>query len=906
MPFEHDAFISYRRSDGSRAARWLRRALLRYKLPPELRSESRGKLRVYLDTVYEKATEDFFTKNIEPALKSSRYLIVVATPDSLKPRSDGRPNWVEREIETFRATPQGRNILATRAGGDLTAPLPGDLWGSFPNLEIVSLRGLTPLRFILWPRWWRLRDELLKVAAPLFDITAEEMPVLRREERNRRLRGVWLASLFSLLLLSAMTALAGWALWEYSAAEKSRAAEHAAQVDALLKADPQAVPDIIRSLTPVNDDVLVRLRAQWGAQESAESHPRRLRAGLALLALSPPDAGAVKGPLYEAMLKADDPLELLLVRDGLRPYGAELKDDAWGRVDKADAGDDARFRALVALAAFDAESGRWQKAGEAAVARLVETNPLHLGPLAEALRPVRASLIGPLAAVFRDSDRAERRQVAASLLAEYAADQTETLVGLIQEADAEQFKKLFPLLLLDQHRGRAVELLSLTLSKGPTPDAAGRAPGDVPAKAQARAGAALVQLGRADLVWPLLRRAPDPTLRTYLLHELGPLGADPGVLVERLKAEPDVSARRALILSLGEFTGEQLPASLRDSLTPLLLKWYRDDPDSGIHGAVDWLLRYGKRGGAPRRCDWGQAAALKRIDRESAGRPPQGRNWYVTKEGQPMAVVRGPATFQMSAAPGGDGGLFKKQIKRTFAVATKEVTVGQFKRFLEDEKLDYPQEALDALREFAPEDDAPMLTLSWFAAAKYCNWLSKREGLPECYVFRLDGAINLEDYTARPCYRLPTEAEWEYVARAGSTTDWFYGSREELLKEYAWYMDVSNNRVWPVGQLKPNDLGFFDVYGNAAELLQDRVGVEYMGRSVGDPFLDMRRLRTDDDVADSHTAVDPNENRMIRGGSFSDRSSETKSSARNYFPAGRQIVNFGLRVARTLSADAPK
>ena len=104
--FAFDAFISYRRSDGSRAAHWLRRALKTYRLPPPLRQGETPPLRIFLDTAYERASEDFYERNIKPALQTSRYLIVVATPDSLKPRADGGPNWVEREIADFRQMPQ--------------------------------------------------------------------------------------------------------------------------------------------------------------------------------------------------------------------------------------------------------------------------------------------------------------------------------------------------------------------------------------------------------------------------------------------------------------------------------------------------------------------------------------------------------------------------------------------------------------------------------------------------------------------------------------------------------------------------------------------------------------------------------------------------------------------------------
>ena len=77
-----------------------------------------------------------------------------------------------------------------------------------------------------------------------------------------------------------------------------------------------------------------------------------------------------------------------------------------------------------------------------------------------------------------------------------------------------------------------------------------------------RAAAALLQLGQAERLWPLLQHDPDPTLRTALVHWLGPAGADPERLLERLQEEPNDAVRQALVLSLGEFSPDRLPGAL--------------------------------------------------------------------------------------------------------------------------------------------------------------------------------------------------------------------------------------------------------------------------------------------------------------------------------------------------------
>ena len=236
--FKYDAFLSYRRSDGTAAARWLRSRLLSYSLPKPLLKGERRKLRVYLDTVYERATEDFFSQNIEPSLRQSRFLIVVSTPGALAPRPDGSPNWVHREVETFSQLPQGHNVVVALAEGEMSHPLPGDLAEKFPRIEIVDIRELSPARFIWWPKLWRLREEFLKIVAPLHDVPVESMPALRLEESRRRQRSLWLTLVSSVVLVALMTGLFVWAFLNLTRARQQLIRTHLLQGQNLFTASP--------------------------------------------------------------------------------------------------------------------------------------------------------------------------------------------------------------------------------------------------------------------------------------------------------------------------------------------------------------------------------------------------------------------------------------------------------------------------------------------------------------------------------------------------------------------------------------------------------------------------------------------------------------------------------------------
>jgi formylglycine-generating enzyme required for sulfatase activity/predicted Ser/Thr protein kinase len=663
-----------------------------------------------------------------------------------------------------------------------------------------------------------------------------------------------------------------------------------AQVNQLRTAAPAAVPGILADLETERAEVLPRLRELWEQDDGAAERGRRMRVGLALL---PVDPEAVKGPLVAWMLQTDDPREMLLARNRLQPYAAEFNADLWKRVAEKSASADERFRALVALAAFDPDGAGWKTHSRTAAEGLVGANPLFLGIWTQALEPVRAQLVGPLSEVFRGRNLPERRRVAANVLATYVAEDAKTLAELAADADTEQWAVLRPLLGPYREDEEVIRLLKGVLASeaGPEPERAAQA------WRQANAAAVLLWLGHTDDVWRLWQHTATPDVRSYLVQRLGTHGIDAAVLLRRLEEEKDVTARRALILGLGEYTAEQLPDQERARLVPQLLAWYRDDPDAGIHGAIDWLLRHGKEGPVPRKLDWGQAEALQRIDRERENKPPQQRRWYVNGQGQTMVLTGGRVDFLMGS-PTDEAGRDEDEVQhrrrfdRRYAVAAKAVTVAQFQCFLQAN----PQVKHSYTKRYSPQPDCPIVSVTWYEAAQYCRWLSEEEGVPQdqmCYppVAEIekskDGRTPLRlppDYLSRTGYRLPTEAEWEFACRSGAVTAYSYGNAAELLDRYGWNLQNAADRTWPVGQKRPNDLGLFDMHGNVWEWCQESAD-DYDAAGMEDKE-DLREI-TDQT------------SRALRGGAFNDPPRESRAAFRNLNRPSSRLVTFGLRPART-------
>jgi formylglycine-generating enzyme required for sulfatase activity len=276
----------------------------------------------------------------------------------------------------------------------------------------------------------------------------------------------------------------------------------------------------------------------------------------------------------------------------------------------------------------------------------------------------------------------------------------------------------------------------------------------------------------------------------------------------------------------------------------------------------------------------------------------------------PQLALVPPGEFMMGSAPdapeldpaSGESPALALSFSRPFLISTREITVGEFRRFVAATAVKFApgcrvwsggQWVQDSDRGWqdpgfaaAPRDDDPVVCVSWDDARAYAEWLSARSGKR---------------------YRLPSEAEWEYAARGGTSFPRFWGehdAREDLVLslacDYANVYDASavdalhlpwpNARcndgataLAPVARYKPNAFGVYDIIGNAREWVMDCYTASYAGRPRD---------------ARAWTWQGGCESRGVRGGSWVSRPRDARAPARGSELAGHRQSDLGFRVAR--------
>jgi formylglycine-generating enzyme required for sulfatase activity len=201
----------------------------------------------------------------------------------------------------------------------------------------------------------------------------------------------------------------------------------------------------------------------------------------------------------------------------------------------------------------------------------------------------------------------------------------------------------------------------------------------------------------------------------------------------------------------------------------------------------------------------------------------------------------------------------------TFKMGVYEVTLGQFKKFLEAEsRNDLLPASFNNNNNHG--DEAAVVDVSWNAVHEFIKWLNRKENL-----------------SGDEQYRLPSEAEWEYASRAGTKTHFPWGDDENKAELYGWYDentdDINERYVHPVGQKLPNDWGLYDMHGNVWEMVSDWYEDDYYGSINGignNPRGHSKREIVErynqegrtDYCASVHVATSSNPCHISRGGSY--------------------------------------
>ena len=175
-----------------------------------------------------------------------------------------------------------------------------------------------------------------------------------------------------------------------------------------------------------------------------------------------------------------------------------------------------------------------------------------------------------------------------------------------------------------------------------------------------------------------------------------------------------------------------------------------------------------------------------------------------------------------------------------------------------------------------------MERVRWREAIAFCNARSQADRLHPCY----DVPAGKCDFSADG-YRLPTEAEWEYACRGGTSQAYYFGDDPRKLKTHAWFKDNADRSTHSVGQWRANPFGLYDMAGNVWQWCNDWYQVDYYEKSP----------------ADNPRGPDQGEKKSLRGGAFSSKADNCTSAARNCDDPGFADAcvasdDFGFRCVR--------
>jgi formylglycine-generating enzyme required for sulfatase activity len=254
---------------------------------------------------------------------------------------------------------------------------------------------------------------------------------------------------------------------------------------------------------------------------------------------------------------------------------------------------------------------------------------------------------------------------------------------------------------------------------------------------------------------------------------------------------------------------------------------------------------------------------------------PGVKRWLAMGDVPEEFVLVKAGRFQMGS-PKNEKGRSKDEtqhsvtISKAFLLGTTEVTQGQWKAVMGSNPSKFSSGG----------DNCPVEQVSWNEAVDFCNRLSDKESLSRCYS---GGGDNISWDRSCTGYRLPSEAEWEYAARAGTTTRFACGDSDSCLDSMGWYLENSGNSTRSVATKRANSWGLYDMHGNIWEWTWDWYNKKYPSASVTDPV-----------------GPSSGSGRVIRGGGSYDLAGACRSAIRGSIDPGDRYLFLGFRLARSL------
>jgi formylglycine-generating enzyme required for sulfatase activity len=441
---------------------------------------------------------------------------------------------------------------------------------------------------------------------------------------------------------------------------------------------------------------------------------------------------------------------------------------------------------------------------EALIRDVLTTSPENVPAILNTLRPAHDLAVTSLRQALEEQGTPPRTRLRAAVaLTLLGQPQPERLIAAVSDAPAAEARHLLAAL------GEVRELVIEPLHR-----LAGQ---EKRVAVRTRLAATLVYLGDLRLAQSVLAPGPDPTPRTAFIEDFPSWRGDLSGLPALLRSHTDPNLRSGLCAAVGRFDPEELSAEERRALEEVLRELWTEAPDGGTHSAAGWALR-----------QWKITPPTPPRSRQ----PAAGKHWFVNSLGMTMIELPAGAFTPLDGAQPPS----RTILSRPFFLCDQETSLALFKQFARERSLPFLGEP-GGWTELPPfkgqTDDCPVGNPSWQDAVRFCNWLSKKEGLPPFYRGEQINKDAIRSDQAGPGYRLPTSAEWEYAYRGGAATLFPTGEEANLLMRYG---NIELMRTLPCGSRQPNSWGLFDVIGNVWEICDDINGGQRPGLNI-DPIL---------------------------------------------------------------------